>query len=92
MRCADGKVQSLHRRKRRQVGWARTKSQDSTPRQEEETRGKNGGAGRGAGSLVYVGSVHGRHVIVRLVQCLGSFVHLGNKRNRSKITWREAVG
>ena len=26
--------------------------------------------------LVYVGSVHCRHIIVRLVQCLGSFVYL----------------
>lgn len=26
--------------------------------------------------LVYVGPVHSRHIVVRLVQCLGSFVHL----------------
>lgn len=32
--------------------------------------------GEGADNLVYVGSVHGRHIIVRLVQCLGSFVYL----------------
>lgn len=30
----------------------------------------------GRQGLVYVGSVHGRHIIVRLVQCLGSFVYL----------------
>lgn len=34
------------------------------------------GSEEGSGGLVYVGSVHGRHVVIRLVQCLGSFVDL----------------
>lgn len=36
----------------------------------------------GRQGLVYVGSVHGRHVIVRLVQCLGSFVYLKKKKKK----------
>lgn len=32
--------------------------------------------------LVYVGSVHGRHIIVRLVQRLRSFVHLKKEGGR----------
>lgn len=43
------------------------------------------GRGRGAKGLVYVGPVHGRHVVVRLVQCLGSFVHLGKKDSGSSL-------
>lgn len=36
----------------------------------------------GRQGLVYVGPVHGRHVIVRLVQRLGSFVYLEKERER----------
>lgn len=48
----------------------------------------------GRQGLVYVGSVHGRHVIVRLVQCLGSFVYLEKKKGRGwflateELQWR----
>jgi hypothetical protein len=38
----------------------------------------------GRQGLVYVGSVHGRHIIVRLVQCLGSFVYLKKKNKRGR--------
>lgn len=42
------------------------------PQLHVRKRGSEGGSG----GLVYVGPVHGRHVVIRLVQCLGSFVHL----------------
>lgn len=51
---------------------------------------KRGSEGRwgwgGVKDLVYIGSVHGRHVIVRLVQCLGSFVHLEKKQHKLSLT------
>lgn len=53
------------------MDWSRAKSQDPNP-----VRGGGGSKGGGSGGLVYVGPVHGRHVVVRLIQCLGSFVHL----------------
>lgn len=46
------------------------------PREEGRVGGRIAGRGQGAGGSVYIGSVHGGHVVVRLVQCLGSFVHL----------------
>ena len=58
---------------------------------------KRGSEGRwgwgGVKDLVYIGSVHGRHVIVRLVQCLGSFVHLEKKQHKlslaTELTYRQ---
>lgn len=51
---------------------------------------KRGSGGRwgwaGVKGLVYVGSVHGGHVVVRLVQCLGSFVHLEEKGHGLSLT------
>ena len=58
-----------------------------TPCEEEGVRGKMGGGG-GVKGLVYIGSVHGRHVIVRLVQCLGSFVHL--EKNDMGLVWPQS--
>lgn len=46
-------------------------------------RGQKEDWGWGIEGLVYIGSVHGRHVVVRLVQCLGSFVHLEKKETGS---------
>lgn len=40
---------------------------------------------------MYIGSVHGRHVVVRLVQRLGSFVHLEENEMGSVSGYRSDV-